>query len=111
MLLGPARDRAGAGPGVQHQSAGRRPAEDVGDDALVLAQRLTQWVTAAPELEEEVAVANIALDLLGQARLLLARAASVGVRQVVTVADRGIREGILRSLMAADHADLARAQA
>ena len=51
----------------------------LGDDALVLAQRLTQWVTAAPELEEEVAVANIALDLLGQARLLLARAGSVGV--------------------------------
>ena len=51
----------------------------LGDDALVLAQRLTQWVTRAPELEEEVAVANIALDLLGQARLLLARAGSVGV--------------------------------
>jgi ring-1,2-phenylacetyl-CoA epoxidase subunit PaaC len=51
----------------------------LGDDALVLAQRLTQWVTNAPELEEEVALANIALDLLGQARLLLARAGSVGV--------------------------------
>jgi len=50
----------------------------LGDDALLLAQRLTQWITAAPELEEEVAVANIALDLLGQARLLLARAGSVG---------------------------------
>src|SRR4051795_440823 len=51
----------------------------LGDDALVLAQRLTQWVTNAPELEEEVALANVALDLLGQARLLLARAGSVGV--------------------------------
>src|SRR3712207_4309340 len=51
----------------------------LGDDALVLAQRLTQWVTAAPELEEEMAIANVALDLLGQARLLLARAGSVGV--------------------------------
>jgi ring-1,2-phenylacetyl-CoA epoxidase subunit PaaC len=51
----------------------------LGDDALVLAQRLTQWVTASPELEEEVAIANTALDLLGQARLLLARAGSVGV--------------------------------
>jgi ring-1,2-phenylacetyl-CoA epoxidase subunit PaaC len=51
----------------------------LGDDALVLAQRLTQWVTNAPELEEEVAIGNIALDLLGQARLLLARAGSVGV--------------------------------
>ncbi|MCF6734123.1 1,2-phenylacetyl-CoA epoxidase subunit PaaC [Blastococcus sp. KM273129] len=51
----------------------------LGDDALVLAQRLTEWVTRAPELEEEVAIGNIALDLLGQARLLLARAGSVGV--------------------------------
>jgi ring-1,2-phenylacetyl-CoA epoxidase subunit PaaC len=51
----------------------------LGDDALVLAQRLIQWITAAPELEEEVAIANVALDLLGQARLLLARAGSVGV--------------------------------
>jgi ring-1,2-phenylacetyl-CoA epoxidase subunit PaaC len=51
----------------------------LGDDALVLAQRLTQWITDAPELEEEVAIGNIGLDLLGQARLLLARAGSVGV--------------------------------
>jgi ring-1,2-phenylacetyl-CoA epoxidase subunit PaaC len=51
----------------------------LGDDALVLSQRLTEWVTRAPELEEEVAFANVALDLLGQARLLLARAGSVGV--------------------------------
>ncbi len=46
----------------------------LGDDSLVQAQRLVHWVTDAPELEEEVALANIALDLLGQARLLLARA-------------------------------------
>jgi ring-1,2-phenylacetyl-CoA epoxidase subunit PaaC len=51
----------------------------LGDDALLLAQRLTQWITSAPELEEEVAIGNVALDLLGQARLLLARAGSVGV--------------------------------
>jgi len=51
----------------------------LGDDALVLAQRLTGWITDAPELEDEVAFGNIALDLLGQARLLLARAGSVGV--------------------------------
>jgi ring-1,2-phenylacetyl-CoA epoxidase subunit PaaC len=47
----------------------------LGDDALVSAQRLTEWVARAPELEEEVALANIGLDLLGQARLLLSRAA------------------------------------
>jgi ring-1,2-phenylacetyl-CoA epoxidase subunit PaaC len=46
------------------------------DDALISAQRLTQWCTHAPELEEEVALANIGLDLLGQARLLYARAAA-----------------------------------
>src|SRR3712207_9229107 len=51
----------------------------LGDDALVLSQRLTEWVTRAPELEEEVAIGNIALDLLGQARLLLARAGAAGV--------------------------------
>lgn len=44
------------------------------DDALVMSHRLQQWCTRAPELEEEVALANIALDLLGQARLLYARA-------------------------------------
>lgn len=47
----------------------------LGDDALVYSHRLQEWVTRMPELEEETAIANIALDLLGQARLLLARAA------------------------------------
>lgn len=46
----------------------------LGDDALVLSHRLQEWCANAPELEDEVAIANIALDLLGQARLLLARA-------------------------------------
>jgi ring-1,2-phenylacetyl-CoA epoxidase subunit PaaC len=46
----------------------------LGDDALIMSHRLQEWCTHAPELEEEVALANIALDLLGQARLLLARA-------------------------------------
>ncbi|GAA4616670.1 1,2-phenylacetyl-CoA epoxidase subunit PaaC [Saccharopolyspora hordei] len=46
----------------------------LGDDALIAAQRLIEWVTRAPELEDELALANIALDLLGQARLLLSRA-------------------------------------
>jgi ring-1,2-phenylacetyl-CoA epoxidase subunit PaaC len=46
----------------------------LGDDALIYSHRLQQWVTRAPELEEETALANIALDLLGQARMLLARA-------------------------------------
>ncbi|MFR9807016.1 1,2-phenylacetyl-CoA epoxidase subunit PaaC [Pseudonocardia sp. RS010] len=46
----------------------------LGDDALVYSHRLSEWVANAPELEEEVALANIALDLLGQARVLLSRA-------------------------------------
>jgi ring-1,2-phenylacetyl-CoA epoxidase subunit PaaC len=46
----------------------------LGDDALIYSHRLQQWATRAPELEEETALANIALDLLGQARMLLARA-------------------------------------
>jgi ring-1,2-phenylacetyl-CoA epoxidase subunit PaaC len=48
----------------------------LGDDALVLSHRLTEWCSRAPDLEEDVALANVALDLLGQARLLLARAAA-----------------------------------
>jgi ring-1,2-phenylacetyl-CoA epoxidase subunit PaaC len=47
------------------------------DDALVASHRLTEWVARAPELEEDVALANIALDLLGQARLLLQYAGSL----------------------------------
>jgi ring-1,2-phenylacetyl-CoA epoxidase subunit PaaC len=46
----------------------------LGDDALVMSHRLQEWCTRLPELEDEVAVANIGLDLLGQARLLLTRA-------------------------------------
>jgi ring-1,2-phenylacetyl-CoA epoxidase subunit PaaC len=48
----------------------------LGDDALIMSQRLTEWCSRAPDLEEDIALANIALDLLGQARLLLARAAA-----------------------------------
>lgn len=43
----------------------------LGDDALILAQRLGWWIARAPELEEDVALANIALDQLGHARFLL----------------------------------------
>ena len=48
----------------------------LGDDALVLSHRLSEWCSNAPDLELDIALANIALDLLGQARLLLARAAA-----------------------------------
>jgi ring-1,2-phenylacetyl-CoA epoxidase subunit PaaC len=43
----------------------------LGDDALVLAHRLGEWIANAPELEEDVALGNIGLDLLGHARSLL----------------------------------------
>jgi ring-1,2-phenylacetyl-CoA epoxidase subunit PaaC len=43
----------------------------LGDDALILAQRLGEWITRAPQIEEDIALGNIALDLLGQARTLL----------------------------------------
>ncbi len=46
----------------------------LGDDALILAQRLGAWIAKAPELEEDVALANLGLDLLGQARMLLSYA-------------------------------------
>ncbi len=43
----------------------------LGDDALVLSQRLCEWSARSPQLEEDVALMNLALDLLGQARNLL----------------------------------------
>jgi ring-1,2-phenylacetyl-CoA epoxidase subunit PaaC len=48
----------------------------LGDDALVLAHRLGEWITNAPELEEDVALGNIGLDLLGHARSLLTYAST-----------------------------------
>jgi ring-1,2-phenylacetyl-CoA epoxidase subunit PaaC len=48
----------------------------VGDDCLIYSHRLAEWTTRAPQLEEDVALANIALDLLGQARMLLSYAGS-----------------------------------
>ncbi len=46
----------------------------LGDDALMLAQRLGYWISRAPEMEEDVALANIAQDQLGHARFLLSYA-------------------------------------
>jgi ring-1,2-phenylacetyl-CoA epoxidase subunit PaaC len=67
--------QAGVNPSDAAALAGRCLA--LGDDALIYSHRLQQWVTRAPELEEETALANIALDLLGQARMLLARAGGI----------------------------------
>ncbi|WP_231635164.1 1,2-phenylacetyl-CoA epoxidase subunit PaaC [Luteipulveratus halotolerans] len=46
----------------------------LGDDALIYAQRLGEWISRAPQIEEDMALGNIGLDLLGQARALLTRA-------------------------------------
>jgi ring-1,2-phenylacetyl-CoA epoxidase subunit PaaC len=45
-----------------------------GDDNLVIAQRLAEWVSRGPDLETDIALGNIALDHLGVARALLANA-------------------------------------
>jgi ring-1,2-phenylacetyl-CoA epoxidase subunit PaaC len=47
------------------------------DDALILGHRLSEWSGQAPMLEEDIALSNLALDLIGQARLLYACAAEV----------------------------------
>jgi ring-1,2-phenylacetyl-CoA epoxidase subunit PaaC len=59
----------------------------LGDDALVYSHRLSEWCSRAPDLEDDIALANIALDLLGQARLLLARAAAADIAVVPALPD------------------------
>jgi ring-1,2-phenylacetyl-CoA epoxidase subunit PaaC len=46
----------------------------LGDTSLVLGQRLAEWVGHSPALEEDLGLANLSLDLIGQARLLLSYA-------------------------------------
>ncbi|MFD1824311.1 1,2-phenylacetyl-CoA epoxidase subunit PaaC [Mumia zhuanghuii] len=57
------------------------------DDALVMSHRLAQWCSNAPDLEEDVALANVALDLLGQARLLYTRAGTADPEGVPVLAE------------------------
>ncbi len=66
----------------------------LGDLSLVLGQRLGEWVGHAPALEEDLGLANIALDLIGQARLLLSYAGEVEGRgrdedQIAYLRDQG----------------------
>ncbi len=49
----------------------------LGDLSLVLGQRLGEWVGHAPALEEDLGLANVALDMIGQARLLLSYAGEI----------------------------------
>lgn len=76
----------------------------LGDDALIYSHRLQQWVAGLPELEEETAVANIALDLLGQARMLLSRAGGIiGQTEDQLAFLRGEKD--YRNVRLAEHAD------
>jgi ring-1,2-phenylacetyl-CoA epoxidase subunit PaaC len=61
---------SGGNDRVQHE-AQLRYVLRLADTALVLGQRLSAWVGHAPALEEDLGLANLALDLIGQARLLL----------------------------------------
>jgi ring-1,2-phenylacetyl-CoA epoxidase subunit PaaC len=76
----------------------------LGDDALIYSHRLQEWVARLPELEEETAVANIALDLLGQARMLLARAGGI-VGQTEDQLAYFREEKEFRNVRLAEHAD------
>jgi len=49
----------------------------VGDNSLILGQRIAEWLGHGPQLEEDIASANVSLDLLGQARLWLTYAGKV----------------------------------
>jgi len=49
----------------------------LGDNSLILSQRLSEWCGHAPILEEDLALTNIALDLIGQAREFLTYAGDI----------------------------------
>ena len=81
----------------------------LGDDALILAQQLSRWIAHAPELEEDVALGNIALDLLGHARSLLRYAGSYDGRSEDDLAYfRGEAEFRSAWLFEQDNGDFAR---
>lgn len=61
----------------EHRDALADYAMRLGDDALILGQRLTEWCGHAPALEVDLSLANIGLDLFGQATLLLGYAAEI----------------------------------
>jgi ring-1,2-phenylacetyl-CoA epoxidase subunit PaaC len=49
----------------------------IGDTALILGQRIAEWTGHAPVLEEDIALANMALDLVGQSRAILTHAGAM----------------------------------
>src|ERR1041385_6848779 len=66
----------------------------LGDDRLVLGHRLSEWCGHAPILEEDIALANIALDLIGQANLLLTMAGAAEGKSRDADALAFLRDGI-----------------
>jgi len=62
----------------------------LGDATLILGHRMTEWLSRAPTLEEDIALANFALDLIGQTRALYARACELegGARDETDLAFR-----------------------
>ena len=72
----------------------------LGDTDLILSHRLSEWVGHAPAIEEELAIGNIALDLLGQAQLWLNLAAEIAndgrdADQLVYLRDAGEYRNVL----------------
>src|SRR5215468_10121180 len=61
------------------------------DNALVLSQRLGEWIGHGPVLEEDIALTNVGLDLLGQARLWYAYAGEVDAR-IGEIAAKSLKE-------------------
>ena len=59
----------------------------IGDTCLIMAQRLGEWTGHAPVLEEDIALTNMALDLVGQARAVLTRAGELEGRRGGTARD------------------------
>lgn len=71
-------DGAFDAPGEEHVRNGLHEyALRLGDDSLILGQRLTEWCGHAPSVEVDLSLANIGLDLLGQATLFLEYAGEV----------------------------------
>jgi ring-1,2-phenylacetyl-CoA epoxidase subunit PaaC len=84
----------------------------LGDDCLILGQRLSEWAARAPELEEELALLNIALDQLGAARSLLTYAGSFSGRDEDQLAFlRDEREFTNALIVELDNGDFARTMA
>jgi len=79
-MFNEAEPEATGEPPDLNETGSPAPAEFVlrwADNALIQSQRLAEWTGHGPVLEEDIALANIALDLLGQARLLLGHAGSL----------------------------------